>query len=128
MIKTVSKSGYKNLIVYQKAKSLSVDAIIFFTNQKKDYKYNFLINQILRSVSSIAANIAEGYGRHYKKSYRQFLAIARGSSFETEHWLEVTLGLKIYDKEIINSFIDRNKEIIKMLTTMMKNLDSKTHK
>ena len=74
----------------------------------------------------IGANIAEGYGRHYKKNYRLFLSIARGSCFEVEYWLEVAIELKKYNNEILYKFKERNQELIKMLTVMMKNLERKT--
>lgn len=76
---------YKSLIVYQKAKQLTIDLVNHFRSHKVLWTEQFIVNQLLRSTSSIGANIAEGYGRHYKKSYRQFLAIARGSSFDNEN-------------------------------------------
>jgi len=116
-------SSYKDLIVYQKAKSLSIDVLNYFGHTKYPYQYRFFVNQILRCVCSIGANICEGYGRHYKKNYRQFLSIARGSSFEAEYWFEIAMELKIFDNKKVSAFIEINKEIIKMLTTMMKNME-----
>jgi four helix bundle protein len=43
--------------------------------------------QLLRAVDSIGANIAEGGGRFNPADRRRFFIIARGSLFETEHWL-----------------------------------------
>ncbi|MEW6096941.1 MAG: four helix bundle protein [bacterium] len=47
-----------------------------------------IANQILRSVSSITANIAEGYGRRKGKEFAHYLYIARGSTNETIDWYE----------------------------------------
>ncbi len=118
-------SSYKNLIVYQKSENLTLESYKYFTNQKYSYKYRSLIEQMLRSISSIGANIAEGYGRHYKKNYRQFLSIARGSAFESEYWLEIVLKLEIFDDKVIKNFQNELLEIIKMLTTLMKKLETK---
>jgi four helix bundle protein len=41
-------------------------------------------NQLVRASDSIAANIAEAYGRHTSRERRRFLHIARGSARETE--------------------------------------------
>lgn len=112
-------ASYKNLIVYQKAESLTVDAIKYFSRQRRTKTYEFLIIQLLRATGSIGANIAEGYGRHYKKSYRHFLSISRGSSFEAEYWLEVAIKLKKFNNDILDDFKKVNNEIIKMLTSMM---------
>ncbi len=124
MPKTLPAS-YKNLIAYQKAKLLTVEAINYFSRQRLDRTSEILVNQFIRSISSIGANIAEGYGRHYQKSYRQFMAIARGSSFESDYWLDIMFEIKKFDDETINDFIERNTELIKLLTTMLKNLDNK---
>ena len=43
--------------------------------------------QIVRSADSIGANIAEGSGRGTYQDNRRFVRIARGSLYETRHWL-----------------------------------------
>lgn len=43
--------------------------------------------QIIRSADSIAANIAEGYGRFSFKENKQFCFYSRGSVLETKTWL-----------------------------------------
>ena len=45
-----------------------------------------LISQLLRSTTSIAANIEEGYGRGYGRDYGRFLRIAEGSAREARGW------------------------------------------
>jgi four helix bundle protein len=43
--------------------------------------------QLIRSVTSIGANIAEASGRWHEQDRRRLLWIARGSLHETEHWI-----------------------------------------
>lgn len=123
MIKNTQYTSHKNLAVYQKAMLLSVNVVKHFSKQRLYSTQKFVVIQLLKSVTSISANIAEGYGRYYKKSYRQFLSISRGSSFETEYWLELLLEVGWFDSKMIKGFLETNSEIIKMLTTMMKKLD-----
>src|SRR5258707_1024197 len=110
MLKQNPVANYKNLVVYQKSRDFSIETIEYFSGQKTPNNLKFLENQLLRASCSIAANIAEGYGRHYQKSFRQFLAIARGSSFESEHWLEVMLTVPTFDKLKIKNLIEKNQE------------------
>ncbi len=44
--------------------------------------------QIVRSADSIAANIAEGYGRYHFKENQKFCYYSRGSVQETQTWIE----------------------------------------
>jgi len=44
--------------------------------------------QLVRAADSIAANIAEATGRWHEADKRRLLVIARGSLYETEHWVE----------------------------------------
>lgn len=123
MEKTARFTTHKDLIVYQKAKSLAKDTIRYFSRVRLPRTEDFVVLQLLRAVTSIGANIAEGYGRLYKKSYRQFLAIARGSCFEADYWFEILFESNKFNQKEITDFIERNNELAKMLTAMMKNLN-----
>jgi four helix bundle protein len=43
--------------------------------------------QLVRAIDSVGANIAESAGRWHTADKRRLLLIARGSLYETEHWL-----------------------------------------
>jgi four helix bundle protein len=113
---------YRDFIVYQKAKSLTVEIIKYFSKIKTSKTKEFLFGQLFRATSSIAANLAEGFGRNYKGSFRQFVGISRGSAFETEYWLEVLLDLGEFDPKVVKEFLFRTNEICRMLSGLMKNM------
>ena len=77
--------GFKGLIAWQKAEVLG--NVVFRAVKDLDPKYNWLASQVLRSAISVAANIAEGYGRGSLGDYLRFLEIAHGSLNETEHYI-----------------------------------------
>lgn len=115
-------NSYKDLIVYQKSKQLAVDIIQHFSKYKLPISKQFLLNQLFRAIGSIPANIAEGYGRNSRKSFKQFVNIARGSSFEVNCWLEIILEIEDFDKDKVQEYIQMNEEISKMLSGLMKSL------
>jgi four helix bundle protein len=43
--------------------------------------------QLVRAADSVGANIAEAMGRWHGPDRRRLLFIARGSLYETEHWM-----------------------------------------
>lgn len=90
----MSKSAYENLEIYQLGEKLS-HAIYAAVKRWPHFDRDTLGKQIVRSVDSIGANIAEGYGRGMGPDQKRFLRIARGSVYETKHWLRLgfTRGL-----------------------------------
>ena len=50
--------------------------------------------QLVRAADSIAANIAEGYGRYHYKENKLFCYYARGSLMETKTWLQKAFQIK----------------------------------
>ena len=73
---------FKNLIVWQKAMELVRMVYQLSKAFPQDERYA-LTDQLKRAAVSIPSNIAEGNGRTSNKDYAHFLAIARGSLFET---------------------------------------------
>ncbi len=59
--------------------------------------------QVINSSDSIAANIAEGYGRFSDPDRKKFYMYARGSFEETTAWLRKAIRRKLISK-------DRTKE------------------
>ena len=79
----------RNLEVYQLSRKLSAVAWeIFCRMEFMDKKH--IGDQFLRSVDSIGANIAEGYGRFYYLDKVRFYYNSRASHYEAFiHWLEL---------------------------------------
>jgi four helix bundle protein len=74
---------YKELEVWQKALDLTTE-IYKLTHHFPDQEKIGLTVQIRRAAVSVAANIAEGWGRGTTKEYIQFLLVSRGSVMELE--------------------------------------------
>ena len=66
-----------------------------------------LTPQIKRSAISIPSNIAEGYGRNYRKDYSRFLQIARGSLFENQTQIEIAVNLDFIKVENLEEIKER---------------------
>lgn len=62
-------------------------------------------DQFVRSTDSIGANIAEGFGRHHKKDKIKFYYNARGSIYESIHWVELANERELISKKTYDLFI-----------------------
>lgn len=72
-------------------------------------------DQFVRAADSIAANIAEGYGRYFFGEYVMFLYFARGSLYECKLWLE-----KARKRSLINDKLYKElKETLEILAVEM---------
>jgi four helix bundle protein len=59
--------------------------------------------QLIRSADSIGANIAEGTGRGSFQDNRRFVRNARGSLYETRHWLRRAHARRLMSAEEIKT-------------------------
>jgi four helix bundle protein len=77
---------YRNLFAYAAASRLADDA---YRDVRRwpSFERGTIGRQLMRSVDSIGANIAEAHGRWQPRDKAHFLVIARGSLCETDHWL-----------------------------------------
>ena len=119
-------NSYKDLKVWQKGMDICAMAYEVTAEFPKEERYG-LTAQIRDAATSIPSNVAEGYGRESSGSYAQFLKIARGSLFELETriLLSVRLGLVSHASvEHILSETDQEKLMLSRLITKIEGFTS----
>ncbi|MBP6663238.1 MAG: four helix bundle protein [Paludibacter sp.] len=110
--------GQDNTIVV-KSKAFAVRIIRlyqFLQNEKKEYT---LSKQLLRSGTSIGANIKEAIRGFSKKDFRFKLGIALKEASETEYWLELLYETEYISEKQFLSMNDDCIELIKILTAIL---------
>jgi len=73
-------------------------------------KYN-VVSQLRRAVTSIGANIAEGYGRYHYKENIQYARQARGSLSETKYFMLFSNKRKYISDKIYEEFIGKYRNL-----------------
>ncbi|MDP2934926.1 MAG: four helix bundle protein [Dehalococcoidia bacterium] len=84
--------GFEELRVWQLAHALALEVYRISDAFPIEEKYAST-SQIRRAASSVAANIAEGYGRHSRAEYLHFLHYSRGSLMEAKSYLYLARDL-----------------------------------
>ena len=92
---------------------------------KKDKSLISLYNQLLRSGTSIGANISESQAAASKTDFRNKLRISLKEAYETEYWLKLFNESEILDKKEFESLLKDCLELIKLLTSIIKNVKLK---
>jgi len=110
--------NYKDLKVWEKAHSFTLQVYESTRLFPKEELYS-LTNQLKRSASSIAANIAEGCGKNSKQEFAHFLNIALGSSNESEYFIILAKDLKYLVEEIFILLYNLINEIKGMLISLI---------
>jgi four helix bundle protein len=124
-VKTVDeRRHFRGLIHWQKAQDLATGILALVKELPKTRSYDVLGTQLLRSASSISANIAEGYGRFSPAAYRSHLSIARGSLFETQSWLDLLLRDGTISSDTAAELDRQCEELARIITSRMKALDA----
>ena len=112
----MAPSKFHDLAVYQLAVSLA-DDMHRAVGRWPAFHRNSIGLQLLRAADSVGANIAEATGRWHTADKRRVLFIARGSLYETEHWIARAeqRGLLIPGTRV------RAEEIARALNGLIKN-------
>ncbi len=98
----MSANTFEKLRVYQLSEELA-DSIWDIVESWRPLARDTVGRQIIRSADSVGANIAEGYGRGSFQDNKRFVRIARGSLYESRHWLRRAFRRKLLTQEQIDS-------------------------
>ena len=106
--------SYRELEVWKRAIDLVVAVYGVSKKFPTEEKYG-LLSQLRRAAVSVPANIAEGYGRKYRKEYLNHLSIAQGSLTEMETHLIIALRLEYLNRTDLKPVWTCAQEVGKML-------------
>ncbi|MDH5719729.1 MAG: four helix bundle protein [Spirochaetia bacterium] len=105
-------------VIEQKSFDFALDIIELYKKllEKKEY---VISKQLLKSGTSIGANVKEAQAAQSKKDFLSKMSIASKEARETEYWLSLLKESKLvklnYDK-----YLENSREIIRIITAIVK--------
>ncbi len=97
------------------SKDFAVDTFNLCTKIKESGKDNVLLNQLLRSGTSIGANIHEANYASSKADFINKFQIALKECYESEYWLDIFVQVNILNKEQFDKMHSKCSKIRKLL-------------
>ena len=88
-----------------------VEVIKFCKNQKQDIISRPLINQLIRSATSIGANYCEANNASSKKDFRNKIFICKKETQETKHWLKMMAECFPENNELLRKLWQESHEL-----------------
>jgi four helix bundle protein len=125
----MSSQRFQDLRVYQLAEKLA-DELWQIVGKWDFFAKDTVGKQIVRSADSIGANLAEGSGRGSFLDNKRFIKIARGSLYETQHWLRRADNRDLLTKEQSNnlkSIVDNLAPQLNSYLNLIGNMDKNTN-
>ena len=114
----------KNIILDKTfAYSLRIIALYKILTSKNEY---VLSKQILRSATSIGANVEESTAAQSRKDFLSKMSIASKEARETRYWLKL-LDKSQLVKQDYKSYLEEIDEIVRILTAIVKTSENKIH-
>lgn len=88
-----------------------------YLEDKKEY---VLAKQLLRSGTSICANVEEALGAQSRKEFVSKLSIAYKEARETHFWIRLLRDGEKIESNLAASFIEDNEELMRIIGSIIK--------
>jgi len=117
----------KDNVVQQKSYDFAVKIVFLYkklTDQKKEFT---LSKQLLRSGTSIGANVEEGIGSQSRKDFFHKFAIAYKEARETRYWLRLLADTGFIEEDDKNNLDNLCVELCRILSKIQLTIKNESH-
>ncbi len=111
-------TGWKPLDIKERTFLFAVDVVNWAKRMPSDHSTQVLVRQVLRSATSIGANVEEADGATTEKDKAYKWAIARKEARETRYWLRLVNATATAAAET-NELEQEATELIRILSALI---------
>ncbi len=113
-IKDQNQDKKSKMEVKYRAFYLSLEIIKFISHLQPKMEIRIICDQLIRSITSIGANIVEAKSSSSKREFLNYFQIALKSCNESKYWLALLRELST-EKETLQNFVNEADQIGKIL-------------
>ena len=110
----------ENNLIAEKSKAFAIRIIRMYQHLTAEKSEYVLSKQVLRSGTSIGANVKEAVRAQSKADFLSKMQIALKEASETEYWLELLTETEYITEKAAESIAGECQELIKMITAIVK--------
>ena len=114
-------------ILRDKSKEFAKQIVLLCKTIKQEHRESVLTNQLLRSGTSIGANIHEAQYAQGTKDFISKFEISLKEVYETEYWLELLFETGYVDEQKYKPIKNNCGAIRRMLISTIKTIKEKNH-
>ena len=114
-------------VLRDRAKEFAKQIILLCRTIKQEHHESVLTNQLLRSGTSIGANIHEAQYAQGTKDFISKFEISLKEVYETEYWLELLFETGYMDEQTYKPIQNSCGAIRRMLISSIKTIKEKNH-
>ncbi|MBQ9864945.1 MAG: four helix bundle protein [Bacteroidales bacterium] len=118
----------KDNILYSKSMAFAIMCVKLYKHLTTEKKEFVLSKQLLRSGTSIGANIRESRNAQSPADFINKMSIALKKADETQYWFELLYNTEYISEEEFTSINTDVNELISMLISVIKTSKSKINK
>jgi len=124
-LKTQSQNSKVKTELRERCYNYSIKTIKFVESLPEKRNSWVLVNQLLRSATSIGANVVEAKSASSKKDFIKFYEIALKSANETEYWLGLLRDALNINGDEMNFLIKETGELSRIIAASLLTLKNK---
>ena len=113
------KNGEKDRGIVERTVAYSLRIIKLYRELEKDTTGRILGKQVLRSGTSIGANVHEAQGAQSKADFIAKMSIAHKEARESSYWLRLISESGILAKNRLQDISDETEQLIKILSSIL---------
>ena len=114
-----------NNIIQQKSYEFAKDVVLLCNRYFENKKERSLFRQMLRSATSIGANVEEAIGAQSRKDFYSKLYIAYKEARETHYWLRLLKDTETTELKTFQELLIKCEELQKIIGSILKTLRTK---